>query len=95
VTVDAPTPARLQGRELLLAWRPAAGARGLDATCVHDRHGLVVRHGIQPVFVSGDERLPLRFGELAGNDFRLVICETQTMQERNPIIPEGIAWYRE
>jgi hypothetical protein len=25
----------------------------------------------------------LRFGELAGNDFRLVIFETQTMQERN------------
>ncbi|PNE11052.1 MAG: hypothetical protein CR217_11000 [Beijerinckiaceae bacterium] len=25
----------------------------------------------------------LRFGELARNDFRLVIFETQTMQERN------------
>jgi hypothetical protein len=32
VTVDAPTPARLQGGELLLAWRPAAGARGLDVS---------------------------------------------------------------
>jgi hypothetical protein len=32
VTVDAPTPARSQGRELLLAWRLAAGARGLDAS---------------------------------------------------------------
>jgi hypothetical protein len=31
VNVTAPAPARPQGRKLLLARRPAAGARGLDA----------------------------------------------------------------
>ena len=44
VNVDAPAPARLQGRKLLLARRPAAGGpqgRRLDATRVRDRHRVV------------------------------------------------------
>ena len=50
---------------------------------VRDHHGRVGGQGIQQFFASGDEGFRLCFVEPAGNDFRLVIFETQTMRRRN------------
>ncbi len=76
VNVDALTPARLFDRELLLARCKAAGARGLDATRVREQHGFVVNPGIQELIVALNERLPLRFVELARDHVWLVVFET-------------------
>jgi hypothetical protein len=85
VNVDALTPARLLDRELLLARRPAAnGPRGVSwMGGVREQHGLIAGQGIQQLIVALDERLLLRFVELARDDFRIVIFEPKTMQERD------------
>jgi len=53
VNVDALAPARLFDRQLLFLGRPAAhrprGMGGMHR--IHEHHDLVVRHGIQQVFV--------------------------------------------
>ena len=85
VNVDAPAPARLLDRELLLARRPAAGGpRGMGwMHRVGEQHRFVVRQGIQEIIVALDERLLLLFVELARNGVRLVVFETQAMQQRD------------
>jgi hypothetical protein len=66
------------------SWRGAQQpARAGWMRGVRDHHGRVGGQGIQQFFASGDEGLRLCFVEPAGNDFRLVIFETQTMQQRN------------
>jgi hypothetical protein len=50
---------------------------------VRDHHGRVGGQGIQQFFASGDEGFRYCFVEPAGNDLRLVIFETQTIQQRN------------
>jgi hypothetical protein len=66
------------------SWRDAQQpARAGWMRGVRDHHGRVGGQGIQQFFASGDEGFRLCFVEPAGNDFRLVIFETQTMQQRN------------
>ena len=66
------------------SWRGAQQpARAGWMRGVRDHHGRVGGQGIEQFFASGDEGFRLCFVEPAGNDFRLVIFETQTMQQRN------------
>jgi hypothetical protein len=72
------------------SWRGAQQpARAGWMRGVRDHHGRVGGQGIQQFFASGDEGFRLCFVEPAGNDFRLVIFETQTMQQRNQSRPQN------
>ena len=83
MNVDALTSARLFDRQLFRLGRPAADRprRMGRMHGVREQNGFVVAQGIQELFMARDESLLLLFVELARNDARLVIRETQTMQQ--------------
>jgi hypothetical protein len=85
VDVDAPPPARLLESELLITLRQAArGPRGMGwMHRVPKQHGFVVSQGIQKLVITLNERFLFIFVELARDDIRLVIFETQTMEKRD------------
>src|SRR5664279_1437478 len=85
MNVDALTPARLFDRELFVPRCPAAhGPRRMSwMHRVNEQHSFIVRQGIQEIIVALNERLLLHYVELARNDIRLVIFQSQTMQQRD------------
>ena len=85
VNIDALTSARLLDRELFLLGRPAADRprRMGRMHGVREQHGFVVAQGIQEAIIACDEGLLLRFVELARDDVRLVIRQTQAVQQRD------------
>src|ERR1035437_1187357 len=85
MNVDALTPARLFDRELFVPLCPADhGPRRMSwMHRVNEQHSFIVRQGIQEIIVALNERLLLHYVELARNDIRLVIFQSQTMQQRD------------
>ena len=82
MNIDALTSAGLFDRQLVRLGRPAAdGPRRMGRMHgVGEQHGFVVGQGIQEL-LARDESLLLLFVELARDNVRLVVLETQAMQQ--------------